>query len=158
MAKRPTLESTLNIDIRRRRDDWRSLGAILIEVPCVSDYGTVIAFSTPCRFGGVRWWYQCQQCRKGRLVLYWIESRERFVCAKCTNAVHASSQMGKVARGTNRRIDLLKKYDLINSIDGLTKLEDFHRPKGMHRATWATICKRYNQTFSTASHFGFSAN
>lgn len=48
------------------------------------------ARSTPCRFGGVRWWFECNQC--AGLVQNVYLSDEMLSCRKCLGLVHRSTR------------------------------------------------------------------
>lgn len=147
--KNATLESTMRVDMRHNKLALGTLCDALGEVHLeTSTKAVLIAFSSPCRFGGVRWWYKCKTCNKGRMILYYIKSSNHFVCRNCTNAVHSSSQAGKGDRAISTRWKILRKYGLSNrGLDGFHRLNMHDKPKGMHRKTWANVCERYNLTY-----------
>jgi hypothetical protein len=52
----------------------------------------VILQSTPCRYGGRRWWFICPNthCRRRNSILY--QSGDYFVCRKCAHLKYASQE------------------------------------------------------------------
>ena len=52
--------------------------------------------STPCHFGGKRWWFICpnNNCRRRCRILYLISPSDYFLCRKCQNLTYRSQQEG----------------------------------------------------------------
>ena len=153
--KNATLEETARVDMRLNKLELDTLCNSSGEVHLESKTGAqIIAFSTPCYFGGVRWWYRCRTCGKGRMILYYIKSKNLFVCRNCTNAVHRSSKESKGDRAISTRWKILKTYGLSEQgFDALRPLAMYDRPKGIHRKTWAKVCERYNKTYTREPAF-----
>jgi hypothetical protein len=63
--------------------------------------------STPCRFGGFKWWFHCPNtlngtpCGRRVRVLYARPNESHFACRKCLNLTYDSAQMH------DKRIDAL---------------------------------------------------
>lgn len=57
------------------------------------DYYTRIE-STPCFFGGVRWWFYCPKCGRRCRILYLPPEHTTFACRVCFNLTYASQQEG----------------------------------------------------------------
>ena len=46
--------------------------------------------TTPCHYGGVRYWFLCSKCKKRVAKLYAPPSSERFACRNCHNLTYES--------------------------------------------------------------------
>lgn len=102
-------------------------------------YGVFIKLtSTACHYGGLRHWFACPSCGKRVSVLYGF----RLQCRHCANAVNRGSRQGKQARNLAQIWATIERYGL--DVDALTRLREWNRPKGMHRAKWQRIMDRHN--------------
>ena len=113
---------------RRHRDaEWESVEQ---RIPILS---------TPCNYGGKRYWWQCPPCGRRVAVLY--GAGKYFLCRNCHNLSYASQQESKADR-LSRKVDKIKvrlggSKGLFNPIPP--------KPKGMHRLTYWRLCmKAYN--------------
>jgi hypothetical protein len=73
--------------------------------------------TTPCRYGGVRYWFECPKCQHRVACLYLKPGGVRFACRKCHDLAYTSAQeahkwdrsrFATLAAG----IDLFHRYDL----------------------------------------------
>jgi len=51
--------------------------------------------STPCNYGGQRWWFRCPDCGRRCRVLYLPSDEIYFSCRICHNLTYESQQEGK---------------------------------------------------------------
>lgn len=51
--------------------------------------------TTPCNYGGVRYWYQCPSCGSRRRILYLPPGRDVFACRDCHRLTYKSRQEAK---------------------------------------------------------------
>lgn len=140
--KRNTLEKFPKLSMKRFKEqvskklDGEERGAVLLST------GEIVNItSTPCHIGGHRYWWECPGCKRRVANLY--QHQQYFRCRHCLNAVHASTQGMKKDRALDQIWKNIRKYNL--EADGFTTLGEWHRPKGMHRATWQKIQWRHNR-------------
>ena len=50
--------------------------------------------TTPCNFGGKRWWFRCPNCNRRCRILYLPPRGEYFLCRLCHNLTYESQQEG----------------------------------------------------------------
>jgi hypothetical protein len=96
---------------------------------------TILLTLTPCNFGGFRKWFRCGCARK--VATMYIHGQE-IACRHCFNAVYPSQREDAVDRKWRK---ICKLEDRLNKIgdDPIQMVDDRHRPKGMHRRTFARI-------------------
>ena len=58
------------------------------------DYPVTIE-STPCHFGGKRWWFWCPACGRRCRILYVSGASDYFACRICLNLTYRSQQEGQ---------------------------------------------------------------
>ncbi len=58
------------------------------------DYHVFIE-STPCHYGGKRWWFICPHCHRRCRIIYLAPGFLHFVCRICGNLTYESQQEGK---------------------------------------------------------------
>ncbi len=51
--------------------------------------------STPCNYGGKRWWFECPKCHRRCRIIYLAPGFDYFVCRICGNLIYESQQEGK---------------------------------------------------------------
>ncbi len=56
---------------------------------------TVSLLPTNCRYGGVRWWFQCPHCLKRARILYFY--RDNILCRKCHGLWYRSQTVERLA-------------------------------------------------------------
>ena len=99
------------------------------------DY-TVALRSTPCPFGGRRWWFICP-CAGGRCgTLFLPNGADRFGSREAFGLVYASQRRDEINTGHARLARHLRK--LGSDYDGPDTL-DPPRPKGMRRRTYKKL-------------------
>ena len=66
--------------------------------------------TTPCNFGGVRYWFACPSCGRRVAVLYLAPGDVYFRCRHCNNLTYDSRNNCSIARFgvTSRQIDKLR--------------------------------------------------
>ena len=92
--------------------------------------------STPCNYGGKRFWWQCPRCGRRVAVLY--GAGKYFLCRHCHNLSYSSQQESKINR-LSRKAGKIKERlggskGLFNPIPP--------RPKGMHQQTYWRLCAK----------------
>jgi hypothetical protein len=76
-----------------------------------TDYNYPVSLvTTPCNFGGVRYWFGCPSCERRVGVLYLAPGDVHFRCRHCNNlSYHSRSRSGMELFGhTSRQIDKLQ--------------------------------------------------
>ncbi|MDO8649515.1 MAG: hypothetical protein Q7R81_07085 [Candidatus Peregrinibacteria bacterium] len=68
--------------------------------------------STPCRYGGKRWWFRCPvvRCNRRNSILY--QSGDYFVCRKCARLSYASQEYRSRRIGLLGRIMDAEKFEM----------------------------------------------
>ena len=66
--------------------------------------------TTPCNFGGIRYWFGCPCCGRRVAVLYLAPGDVRFRCRHCNNLTYDSRNISSTAKFgvTGREIDKLR--------------------------------------------------
>lgn len=82
--------------------------------------------STPCNYGGVRWWFRCPCCSRRAAVLYIMGGVLR--CRKCGNVSYPSQRSDAMDRAWIKQHKIEAKL-----IDG------WRKPKGMHWKTYERL-------------------
>lgn len=59
-----------------------------------SDYYVYIV-STPCNYGGQRWWFRCPACNRRCRILYLAPGSVYFACRICHDLTYTSQQEGR---------------------------------------------------------------
>jgi len=95
----------------------------------------VSVVTTPCHFGGVRYWWLCPQCSRRCRILY---GGAVFVCRRCSGAYY-ETQASKdlLVRIDNELRRLCRQLGVGLSINNVPK-----RPKRMHWRKYMRLTKR----------------
>lgn len=111
----------------------------------LADGNQIEVTSTPCNYGGVRYWWKCPGCGGRIACLYQYKGAYR--CRHCLNAVHASTQSAKKDRNLDQMWKTIDKYNLYETwgVDGFTRIGEWCRPEGIGRKTWWRIVEKHNQ-------------
>jgi len=74
--------------------------------------------TTPCYFGGKRWWFKCPNNRCGRRcrILYNAPGSDYFLCRICQNLTYRSQQ-----EGPNLFKVMMRKYLLAEYLNAMRK-------------------------------------
>jgi hypothetical protein len=83
---------------------------------------------TPCRFGGLRTWLTCPDCKRRCAVVYGVNDFGRFSCRRCMRLAYSSEAETTSDRLTRKLLKCEAKLG-----------EDGERPKGMWRRTHERI-------------------
>lgn len=102
--------------------------------------------TTPCNYGGVRYWLLCPHCGDSKTGLY-IDNGS-LICRQCLDVGYYSLRRTKTdcyyyflqARKVAMKIDRDFDWD---GWQGNGKFPD--RPKGMHRATYSNLFDKYKR-------------
>lgn len=97
--------------------------------------------STPCNFGGRRYWFVCQECGGKRLVLR--EAQNRLLCNSCAAAPYKSASVSKKDRAVIKRNKILKKLGM-GGCD-MSIIPEWFKPKGMHWKTFHKLRNEYHE-------------
>lgn len=95
--------------------------------------------TTPCRFGGQRWWWICPATGARVLKLYLPNGGDRFLSRDAYRLAYASQREGPTGRmhGRGRKLYARLGADYGRLLDGWPP-----KPKGMHWHTYDAICER----------------
>lgn len=82
--------------------------------------------TTPCRYGGQRYWFGCPKCGQQVAILYlrW----QRFACRKCSRVAYASQSEDGCGRAWRKQSKIERRLD-----------DNWRRPKGMHLTTYERL-------------------
>lgn len=111
---------------------------------------TIEVASTPCNYGGYRYWLVCPQCGKRYGVLYF--KNDRWACRKCQKLVY-SCQLQELPYQTYTKyfynaVRIARKLDskfnpcLINFVQGYRHMFP-DKPSRMHWHTYERLTDRY---------------
>lgn len=103
--------------------------------------------STPCNFGGARYWFVCPQCLRNTRRIHLIQNK--LACRRCLKLVYPSQNetlADRLIRKRNRIWDRLKEDD---------SFELQPKPKWMHHATYHRLHVRARELsdFSMVAYF-----
>ena len=76
-----------------------------------TDYDYKVSLTTtPCNFGGVRYWFACPSCCRRVVILYLAPGSVRFMCRHCNNLSYRSRNRCPIESfgHTSRQIDKLR--------------------------------------------------
>ncbi len=95
--------------------------------------------TTPCHFGGQRYWWLCPQCGRRCRILY---SRGLFVCRSCSGAYYETQASKDIAVRIHNELRRLRAKLGAQSLssDNLPP-----KPKRMHWRTYSRLAKRILQ-------------
>lgn len=107
--------------------------------------------TTPCHYGGVRYWFNCPNCFK-RVATLFLGNNLLFQCRTCQNLNYASQQQNKL--DSTR----LVMYRLRNRLDweydnAWMQESNKIRPKGMHQTTFNRLVERHDQLEAKANKY-----
>ncbi len=97
--------------------------------------------STPCNYGGRRWWWLCPMCGQRRAILYLLS--ERFECRTCCGLTYTTSQVSRWIRHT-------RKSSRIRHRLGCGVGEPLRKPAGMHWRTFERLLAEYRAANAAA--------
>lgn len=97
---------------------------------------TVPLATTPCRFGGLRYWFLCpgEGCGRRVGVLY---GARHFLCRHCTGAAYTSQTEDKIDRLARKAGKIRHR---LGWPGGVRSPPGYLKPKGMH---WKTFSRLY---------------
>jgi hypothetical protein len=95
--------------------------------------------TTPCRFGGVRWWWLCPKTGHRVGKLYLPNGATRFLSRGAHRLAYASQHQSPVERMHARSQRLYRRLeaDYDDAMDNWPQ-----KPKGMHWRTYNALCDR----------------
>lgn len=89
--------------------------------------------STPCHYGGLRYWWNCPNCHKRVGVLY---RAGLYVCRHCLGLNYYSQHKHTYQRPDSRMEAIRKRLDWHNN--------PYRKPKGMHYKTYKRLFMEYH--------------
>lgn len=95
--------------------------------------------STPCHYGGERWWFRCPGCNHRRAVLYSVAGV--FACTGCHDLAYASTRMQEWERGDLRIWEIARRLGYTGK-DFPFRLPG-GKPKGMHWTTYERLAVEF---------------
>jgi len=95
--------------------------------------------TTPCRFGGVRWWAHCPRCDQRCAVLW--GSSAAFACRACQGLAYTSSQLSKANRFERKVRRVAERLHATAK----AQFHAYERPRGMRRRTYARLKARLQE-------------
>lgn len=150
---KPKAEQLYTLDIRKLKRDGLLIPGVTVDLKW-SRYGKVVGGasatfrdgkylllrngswsqhinieSTPCNYGGVRHWFECQGCGRRCAVVYL--RGQSFECRSCKCVVYTSQSEDFFGRLWRQQKKLEQKLN-----------ERWQRPKGMHKSTFDQIIRR----------------
>lgn len=96
--------------------------------------------TTPCQYGGVRWWACCPRCDRRCAVLW--GGVGSFACRICQGLAYTTSQLTKPRR-FRMKVERLAGKLLVPSDD--STCEPIGRPRGMRRRTYERLCDELDE-------------
>ncbi len=94
---------------------------------------TVVLITTPCRLGGLRWWWRCPQTGARCAKLYLPNGGWRFLSRAAYGLAYASQAEDAVLRAHRRAARIHRR---LGSDERLANAPPPPRPKGMRRVTY----------------------
>ena len=92
---------------------------------------------TPCRFGGVRYWFQCPEPKCGQRIALLFHLEGRWACRRCLALAYRSQRERDADRALSRAQAIRKRLGGSPSL-----LAPFPaKPKGMHWRTYIKLRK-----------------
>jgi hypothetical protein len=114
-------------------DAWARLHYTVNCVP--QDYRVRIT-SSPCQYGGRRWWWRCPRSGRRAAKLYLPPGASVFAAREYYGLAYRSQRMTDLDRSHERQSRLYRKFgDEYEGFDDLPPL----RPKGMHHKTYQRL-------------------
>jgi hypothetical protein len=111
--------------------------------------------TTPCQFGGVRWWWRCPLHGRRAAKLYLPPGATTFACRQSYQAAYRSQRETPLARSHARQRQL---YEKLRGEYRYFEDPPPRRPKGMHHATYERIeaeiyatMERHNDLFEAGA-------
>ena len=98
--------------------------------------------STPCNYGGVRYWLECPNCHK-RVGKLYIAGNLLFECRKCQNLNYTTQQDTKLGSITTVIYRLRNKLDWEYENILMPRYKQI-KPKGMHQTTFDRLVARHD--------------
>ena len=114
--------------------------------------------STPCHFGGVRYWFLCSQCgrRVGKL---YIPAGSQSLVWRCRHCLHLTYEQRRARRNSEylewRADRLLNRYKITRTTQ--EKKDYLQRPKSMRYVVFQQVTDRYNGLIDRANSLFLSS-
>lgn len=139
-----SIDQFARYDTKTFSDDIKSHSTEAIQKRLWIEYGLIVT-TTPCNYGGVRYWFQCPICGNRYRILY--GSVLGPVCRNCLGLTYYSQRRTKTALNYSR--DRLQS--VINQVDDsyllYGKVPTLHtfpgKPPRMHWSTYQRLYDRY---------------
>lgn len=102
--------------------------------------------STPCNYGGERYWWLCPKCGRRCAILYNLGLR--FECRKCCELTYTTAQCSRWIRSMRKTAALHRRIGVEKGADGALYAV---KPKGMHWRTFERLVAEYRGANAAAS-------
>lgn len=101
--------------------------------------------TTPCQYGGFRYWFICDQCNKRVGIVY---EAPNYICRYCLGLSYKSQLIQPHQRKAQQLIKIYK----IMGWQGIENIESFgKKPKHMKYMTYIKKCEQINEIISELS-------
>jgi hypothetical protein len=135
---------TLDYKSRQYGEEWEP---VTLHVPMVT---------TPCRYGGQRYYFQCRGLGCGRRCEVLYSAGKYFVCRKCAGLLYSSQKGGVIDRLIEAKHKLGKQI-----FDDYSDGYGWRKKKGMHQKTFDRLYAKYQAydrraVFGLAGRFGWA--
>ena len=138
---RPTVNRLPKLDIREQR---LKEGVEFLTVNVNGSRQDVKVITTPCNYGGVRFWFECPYCIKKCCIIYHAQSG--WACRKCYRLCYPIENETKTNRAVTQAWKIRRKLGW--NFGGIGEIG--YRPKSMQKKTFERLVKResdYSQVF-----------
>jgi hypothetical protein len=92
--------------------------------------------STPCNFGGKRWWFLCWNCSHKATILYRSAS-DKFLCRKCNDLAYPSQNV-------NRR----SIWHQVGTVLDTDKVEDLPQSRGKYQYYKGVATRKFRKVLT----------
>jgi len=120
---------TLDYRIQRNGGDWESVSE------------PILLATTPCNYGGVRYWFRCHAIDCGKRVAILYGAGKYFACRHCYQLAYESQREPDYDRQARRADKIGKRLEwepgILNGDGG--------KPKGMHWRTFERLTQEHEK-------------
>ena len=103
---------------------------------------TVALSTTPCRFGGLRWWWRCPETERRCAKLYLPNGGRRFLGRAAYGLAYASQSEDAIMRAHRRAA---RVHGRLGSDERLAGAPAPPRPRGMRQRTYERLVARLDE-------------
>ena len=81
--------------------------------------------TTPCYFGGERYWFECGICHKRAAILYVSDDQKHLFCRGCSNLVYRNQRLSKNSRRFLMVFDIEERKEAV--FDSLERVQFLYK-------------------------------